>query len=350
MAEQGLHDNLADRLLAWYDRAARDLPWRARPGERADPYAVWLSELMLQQTTVGAVRPYFEKVLARWPSVEALAAAPLDDVLKAWAGLGYYARARNLHACAKAVVRDRQGRFPTGEAELRQLPGIGPYTAAAIAAIAFGGRHAAVDGNVERVMARRYAITDPLPDAKPDIRARAQALVPEQRAGDFAQALMDLGATICTPRSPACGHCPWLTDCRGHAAGLASELPRKRARKPIPVRHGIAYWVEHEGQVLLRRRPEQGLLGGMMEVPTTAWEEGAPRPAPPLRARWRKLAERVRHTFTHFHLELEVRIATRLEANDRRLGEDYRWVRRAEIGREALPTVMRKVVAAALRA
>lgn len=347
MARKGLEPSLASQLLDWYDAHARVLPWRARPGEQADPYRVWLSEIMLQQTTVQAVKAYFETFVSLWPTVEALAAAPLDDVLKAWAGLGYYARARNLHACAKDVVARFVGRFPETEAELRTLPGIGPYTAGAIAAIAFGGRHAAVDGNVERVISRLYAIETPLPDSKAEIRERAQALVPEARAGDFAQAMMDLGATLCTPRAPNCLICPWSEACTGRISGLAPGLPRKKAKKVVPTRRGTAFWIERaDGAVLLRRRPEKGLLGGMMEVPSTVWGEGEGSDAEaPLAARWTKLPGMVTHTFTHFHLELAVWRAEEVVDGALRDDGDYRWTPRAHLAGEALPTVMRKVVA-----
>ncbi|WP_421696312.1 A/G-specific adenine glycosylase [Aestuariivirga sp.] len=327
------------------------LPWRAAPGVKADPYRVWLSEIMLQQTTVQAVKAYFVKFVALWPTVDALANAPLDDVLKAWAGLGYYARARNLHSCAKAVVSRFGGRFPHLEDELRSLPGIGPYTAGAIAAIAFGGRHAAVDGNVERVISRFYAIETPLPDSKPEIRERTQALVPAQRAGDFAQAMMDLGATICTPRTPNCLICPWSQDCQGRITGLAPGLPRKRPKKAIPLRRGTAFWIERsDGAVLLRRRPEQGLLGGMMEVPSTPWGDAAENPEQfaPLAADWHPLQGRVEHTFTHFHLELEVWRAEIVIDGLLRDEGDYRWTRREDLSGAALPTVMRKLVALVL--
>jgi A/G-specific adenine glycosylase len=351
MAEQGLHQELAGRLLAWYDVSARELPWRAKPGVVPDPYAVWLSEIMLQQTTVAAVKAYFRKFILTWPSVESLAAAGLDDVLKAWAGLGYYARARNLHACAKAVVAEFGGRFPWREEHLRKLPGIGPYTAAAIAAIAFGGRHAAVDGNVERVLSRLHAIETPLPDSKPQIRALAQALVPEPRAGDFAQAMMDLGATVCTPRTPSCVICPWSENCMAKARGIVAKLPRRRAKAAVPKRYGVAFWVEREdGAVLLRRRPERGLLGGMMEVPSTAWDARHPRlpeTQAPIAARWAKLPGVVSHTFTHFHLELAVLKSHYVEAGALPDDGDYRWVAAQELSSEALPTVMRKVVALA---
>jgi A/G-specific adenine glycosylase len=345
MARKGPQSDRASELLAWYDANARVLPWRVSAGETPDPYRVWLSEIMLQQTTVQAVKAYFLKFVALWPGVEALAAAPLDDVLKAWAGLGYYARARNLHGCAKEVVARFGGRFPETAAELRTLPGIGPYTAAAIAAIAFGGRHAAVDGNVERVISRIHAIETPLPDSKPEIREKAEALVPLQRAGDFAQAMMDLGATICTPRDPNCLICPWTEDCRGRITGVAPSLPRKKAKKQVPTRRGTAFWIERaDGAVLLRRRSEKGLLGGMMEVPSTDWGE-APWGEPPLRAEWQSLPGKVEHTFTHFHLELDVWRAVSIADGELLAAGDYRWTARNDLAGEALPTVMRKVVA-----
>lgn len=348
MARKGPETTASSQLLAWYDTNARVLPWRARGAEVPDPYRVWLSEIMLQQTTVQAVKAYFEKFVALWPSVQALAAAPLDDVLKAWAGLGYYARARNLHACAKEVVARFGGRFPETEAELRSLPGIGPYTAGAIAAIAFGGRHAAVDGNVERVISRIHAIETPLPDSKPEIRDKAQALVPERRAGDFAQAMMDLGATICTPRDPNCLICPWTEHCRGRITGLAPSLPRKKPKKQVPTRKGVAFWIARkDGAVLLRRRPEKGLLGGMMEVPSTEWAARVTDAAAqaPLGADWKKLKGVVQHTFTHFHLELTVWVAETVTDGELRDDGDYRWTSREALAGEALPTVMRKVVA-----
>ncbi|CAN5273047.1 A/G-specific adenine glycosylase [soil metagenome] len=353
MAEQGLSPlrdpEEAARLLAWYDVHRRDLPWRAPPGHQPDPYGVWLSEVMLQQTTVGAVKEYYRNFLAHWPTVRALAAAPLDDVLRAWAGLGYYARARNLHACAKAVAA-AGGEFPSTEEGLRALPGVGAYTAGAIAAIAFDRQAAAVDGNVERVIARYYAIETPLPAAKPEIRDRTLALVPAKRSGDFAQAMMDLGATICTPRSPNCLICPWMEGCEGRRREIAGELPRKAAKVAIPARKGIAFWITRDdGAVLLRRRAERGLLGGMMEIPSTEWALGLPaEPAAeaPLKAKWQRGVGRISHTFTHFHLVLDIWRAAAVA--DGLLGDDgdYRWVAPDDLAEEALPTVMRKIVAA----
>ncbi|MGE4251749.1 MAG: A/G-specific adenine glycosylase [Parvibaculaceae bacterium] len=351
MAEQGLspkREAETHKLLAWYDRHRRDLPWRARPGEAPDPYHVWLSEIMLQQTTVAAVAGYYRKFLGLWPTVEALAAAPREEVLKAWAGLGYYARARNLHACAKVVAEELGGRFPDTEEGLSALPGIGPYTAGAIAAIAFDRRAAAVDGNVERVMARLHAIATPLPDAKPEIRKLTAAMVPERRAGDFAQALMDLGATICTPRRLNCMICPWTEECEGRRAGIADELPRRRAKAERPRRQGVAFWVEREdGTVLLRERPDKGLLGGMMEIPSTEWQVAIDQPAlqAPLAAHWVMTGRRVEHTFTHFHLELEI-WAARVPANTQVSDRAARWVEKRFLAGEALPSVMRKIVAA----
>ena len=346
---------LSDLLLAWYDRDRRILPWRAAPGEAADPYRVWLSEVMLQQTTVAAVIPYFNAFVERWPTVGSLAAAGNDDIMAAWAGLGYYARARNLHHCAKTVADWRGGRFPDDEAGLRQLPGIGDYTAAAIAAIAFGRKAVVVDGNVERVMARMFAITEPLPQAKPALKARAADLTPAARAGDYAQAVMDLGATICTPKSPACGICPWRGACRAQALGIAAQLPARLEKAERPIRHGIAFWTSaRDGAVLLRRRPPKGLLGGMMEVPSTEWRpEGwsldgalaeAPLPPSGLLDGWRLLPGVIRHTFTHFHLELAVAAGRARPAQPAR----GLWCPLDKLGEQALPTLMRKVVRHAL--
>jgi A/G-specific adenine glycosylase len=312
-----------------------------------DPYKVWLSEIMLQQTTVAAVKDYFLKFTRLWPNVEALAAAPRDDILKAWAGLGYYARARNLHACAQTIVADYDGRFPADLNELLKLPGIGPYTAAAIAAIAFDKPLAAVDGNVERVISRLDANEIPLPKSKPQIKSRAQSLMLPARAGDFVQALMDLGATICTPKNPNCLICPWVENCEGRKRGIAATLPRKLAKKPVPTRQGHAYFAQNaNGEVLLRRRSEKGLLGGMTEVPGSEWAESQPISQPPIKANWTKRRGIVEHTFTHFHLELTVWVATEVETS---LPDgSYRWVAAADVDAEALPTVMRKVIAHAL--
>jgi A/G-specific adenine glycosylase len=340
-----------ERLLAWYDRHRRKLPWRAAAGETADPYAVWLSEIMLQQTTVKAVGPYYARFLASWPDIRALAAAPLGDVLKAWAGLGYYARARNLHACARAVAQTQGGKFPDSEEGLRALPGIGAYTAAAIAAIAFGRKASPVDGNIERVVARLFAIETPLPAAKPEIRARAQDLTPDSRAGDFAQAMMDLGATVCTPRRPACALCPWSGDCAARRRGDPETFPRKTPRTEGKLRRGAAFVVlRADGKALLRTRPPKGLLGGMSEFPTTEWapdfdEKDAPRAAPKFsrQAAWLRRPGHVTHTFTHFPLELAVycaRVPGRTAAPD-----GARWVDLAALPGEALPSVMRKVLA-----
>jgi A/G-specific adenine glycosylase len=344
-------------LLAWYDRHRRVLPWRAPPGRRADPYHVWLSEIMLQQTTVKTVGPYYAKFLKLWPDISALAAAPLDDVLKAWAGLGYYARARNLHACARAVVERHGGKIPATEALLRELPGIGPYTAAAIAAIAFDECTSPVDGNIERVIARLYALETPLPAAKPEISRLARALTPPQRSGDFAQAMMDLGATICTPKSPACILCPWNESCAAYARGNAETFPRRLPKREGDLRRGAAFVVQRADDfVLVRTRPEKGLLGGMTEVPTTEWSKdfdastamkGAPHFASmrkPLA--WQKTLGVVRHVFTHFPLELIVYVS---EVPARTAApKATRWVKISELGGEALPSLMRKVIAHAL--
>ena len=355
------HGALAGRLLAWYDRHARRLPWRVPPGRAnaaPDPYRIWLSEIMLQQTTVAAVGPYFEAFLERWPTVESLAAAAREDVLAAWAGLGYYARARNLHACAQAVAQDHGGRFPDTEAELARLPGIGPYTAAAIAAIAFDRPATPVDGNVERVVARLFAVQTPLPTAKPALKSLARRLTPMDRPGDFAQAMMDLGATICLPRTPKCLLCPLSEHCQAHAAGIASDLPARAPKKAKPTRRAVAFWtLDPQGRVLLRARPDDGLLGGMMEVPSTPWQETAPgeteiAEAAPVPAQWTALPGGVRHTFTHFHFEVSVvaaSLASHEDARTARRASGGDWYRLDDLGSLALPTVMRKVIAHAMK-
>jgi A/G-specific adenine glycosylase len=342
-------------LLAWYDRHRRKLPWRAEAGERSDPYRVWLSEIMLQQTTVRAVGPYFEKFLERWPDVSALGNASLDDVLRMWAGLGYYSRARNLYACAVTVMRDHGGVFPNSEAGLRALPGIGPYTAAAIAAIAFDRRTMPVDGNIERVVSRLFAVEEPLPQAKPKIQELAATLLGPSRAGDSAQALMDLGATICTPKKPACALCPLNEDCTARAQGTQESFPRKLAKKTGELRRGAAFVVTRGDELLVRTRPEKGLLGGMTEVPGSEWRAGlddkaALSQAPELKGitRWQRKTGVVTHVFTHFPLELVVYTAN-VPARTR-APEGMRWVSVATLSGEALPNVMRKVVAHGLGA
>jgi A/G-specific adenine glycosylase len=347
-----------DALLAWYDEEHRDLPWRAALGRRQDPYRVWLSEIMLQQTTVKAVIPFYLKFLKRWPTVGALAAALLDDVLAAWAGLGYYSRARNLHKCAVVVARDYDGEFPQSAAELQELPGVGPYTAAAIAAIAFDEPATPVDGNVERVVARLFAVRQPLPAAKSELRRLAATLTPEKRPGDFAQAMMDLGAGICTPRRPSCLVCPVQTDCAANAHGIEEQLPMRGVRAERPLRLGIAFVaLREDGCVLLRRRPEAGLLGGMLEVPSTGWDDLMPPvkdalKAAPLKADWWLVPGTVVHTFTHFRLELVVYRAL-VPANATLTfwaePDRCRWVRRRDLSSSALPSVMRKIIAHGLK-
>jgi A/G-specific adenine glycosylase len=337
----------AAALLGWYDRHRRALPWRADP---PDPYRVWLSEIMLQQTTVAAVRPRYERFLARFPTVEALAAAPEAAVMEEWAGLGYYARARNLHACARAVIT-AGGRFPEEEGALRALPGVGAYTAAAIAAIAFGRPVLPVDGNVERVVARMFAVADPLPAARPRLRALARSLAqaPPARArpGDFAQALFDLGATICTPRNPTCTLCPWRADCAGHAQGVAGLLPAKAPRREKPRRYGVHFLViDAAGSVLVRRRPPRGLLGGMLELPGTPWRDTAwpaaeaMRHAPLSDLDWQAMPGEARHAFTHFELVLTVRVG---HVPHFAAPSGFEVREGATLG-AALPTAMRRVL------
>jgi len=321
----------AEALLCWYVVDKRRLPWRAEAGEIADPYRVWLSEVMLQQTTVAAVKPYFERFTSRWPTVEALAAAEDGDLMSAWAGLGYYARARNLLACARAVATEHKSVFPDTEEGLRKLPGIGAYTAAAIAAIAFGKRAVVVDGNVERVISRLHALEEPLPASRPRIRELTDAMTPDQGAGDFAQAMMDLGATICTPRRPACGLCPVRRWCKAFAEGAPEHYPVKAPRAARPHRTGVAYWLEYDGDVLLVRRTAKGLLGGMLALPE----------APPIETAWEK-AGAVEHVFTHFSLTMTLmcaRTGTRPEGI---------WHPASSIAEAGLPTLFAKLAARGL--
>ena len=338
---------LSTDLLAWYDKHAREMPWRVGPaarkaGQLPDPYAVWMSEVMLQQTTVAAVRAYHQKFMALWPTVADLAAAEDADVMAAWAGLGYYARARNLLKCARAVVAEYGGKFPQKNDELLTLPGVGPYTAAAISSIAFDEASVVVDGNVERVMARLHDVHDPLPASKPALTALAAKLTPQKRAGDYAQAVMDLGATICTPRNPACGICPWRDPCAARIAGTAAGLPKKTPKKKVPTRKGIAYVVRREdGAWLLETRPDSGLLGGMLGFPTTNWSD-APEANPPLETDWTTLNEQARHTFTHFHLELT--ILTSVVGNNASPERGF-FIDHNDFDAKSLPTAMRKVFA-----
>jgi A/G-specific adenine glycosylase len=343
-------------LLAWYDQHRRALPWRPPAGERADPYRVWLSEIMLQQTGVKMVGPYFLKFITRWPDVTTLGRASLDDVLRMWAGLGYYSRARNLHACAVKVLREHGGAFPDSEEGLRSLPGIGPYTAAAIAAIAFDRRTMPVDGNIERVVSRLFAVEEPLPQAKPLIRELAATLLgasrtgdEKSRAGDSAQALMDLGSSICTPKKPACALCPLNDDCAARARGDQELFPRKAPKKTGALRRGAAFVVVSGGRLLVRTRAEKGLLGGMTEVPTSPWlagqdDKAALGEAPALKglARWHRKTGVVSHVFTHFPLELVVYTSS-LPARAR-APEGMRFVPIATLHDEALPNLMRKVI------
>ena len=351
-------ESVSDALLDWYDRERRELPWRYAPGEPADAYRVWLSEIMLQQTTVKTVVPYFERFVAQWPTVAELAEVEEEAVLQAWAGLGYYSRARNLHACAKKVVDEFNGVFPRREKDLLTLPGIGPYTAAAIASIAFGERATPVDGNIERVVSRLFAVREPLPEAKGQLKNLASTLTPAERPGDFAQAMMDLGATVCTPRRPSCLVCPLQFRCEAHAIGVEAELPMRAVKPDRPVRRGIAFLaVSDSGDVLLRRRPDTGLLARMLEVPSTEWLDEPPAAGTalrtaPVRADWWPVPGVVVHTFTHFRLELEVYravVSGEVELTFWADATRCRWVARGHLGEQALPTVMRKVIAHGLK-
>lgn len=341
----------AEAVLGWYDRHRRHLPWRADSGQRANPYHVWLSEIMLQQTTVAVVKAYFLRFIDKWPCVTDLAAADLDEVLAAWAGLGYYARARNLHKTAQLIAQGHGGDFPASEAQLLALPGIGAYTAAAIAAIAFDQPANPIDGNIERVMARFHAIETPLPQAKPQIRDCAAALVPTARPGDYVQALMDLGAIICTPKSPQCALCPLVLDCAAHKKGRAADLPRKKPKAARPVRQAHIFWLEDaQGRVLMRRRPPRGLLGGMLEFPSSPWQEEPQKPQAvrdyrPEGRGWQCLAPDVRHIFTHFELRLTV-----WHGSIRQHAPDALALHPDEMDQAALPGLMQKVKTRILRA
>lgn len=344
-------------VLQWYDKYARTLPWRAATGQRPDPYHVWLSEVMLQQTTVQAVIPYFGKFVDKWPTVHDLAAAPDEAVMQAWAGLGYYARARNLLKCARVISENHAGHFPDQEDGLRGLPGIGDYTAAAIAAIAFDRVATVIDGNVDRVVSRHFAIEEPLPGSKPVIREKAQLLfTPDSgepsRPGDFAQAMMDLGATICTPRTPKCALCPVMESCAARRAGIAGDLPRRAEKKPQPRRAGYVYWITNpQGEVLLQKRPEKGLLGGMTGLPTSDWVDwpGTSRKWPTISHisaikasdhDSMKKGAKIRHTFTHFSLELQgihLAVPASFAAPD-----GHFWAFSGQVLDKGLPTVFRK--------
>jgi A/G-specific adenine glycosylase len=341
-------DALRAQLLAWYDANARDLPWRVRPqgrgtGQRADPYRVWLSEVMLQQTTVPHATPYFLKFVVRWPSVSDLAAEADGEVMAAWAGLGYYARARNLLACARAVAGEHRGVFPETEEALRALPGLGPYTAAAVAAIAFDEPANVVDGNIERVVARLFAVETPLPEAKPELKRLAAGLVRDERPGDWAQALMDLGATVCRPKAPLCGRCPVAAHCAGFATGAPETYPLRSAKAERPHRYGVAYVLTRRDEVALVRRPPRGLLGGMLALPTSAWRsdrwtDPEAFAVAPAEAAWRAVGE-VEHGFTHFTLTLQL---LRAEGE----ADDVIWTPRR--GLDALPSVFLKAARAGL--
>ena len=341
-------ERLRRDLLAWYDADGRTLPWRIRPEDRArgvvaDPYKIWLSEIMCQQTTVVSAAPYWRKFLENWPTVTDLAAAPLDDVLTAWAGLGYYARARNLHKCANIIVKEHIGEFPKSEAGLLKLPGIGPYTAAAIASICFHEAATVVDGNVERVISRYRQVEEPLPKSRKHVRKLASELTDPDRPGDYAQALMDLGSNICKPKNPKCAECPIHFGCAAHLAGRAAEYPRKRPKKARPNRYGAVFFLEYNGKILLKRRPEKGLLGGMMELPGTEWRHDQPTMdvwlgQAPEQRNWERIGAPVTHVFTHFTLHLDVFKGARAEI------DDGIWADLNALETHALPSVMMKAI------
>jgi len=330
--------------LKWYDNHARILPWRVSPADRSlgevpDPYRIWLSEIMLQQTTVAVVKGYFQKFIKRWPNVFELAAANDSEVMAAWAGLGYYARARNLLKCARKVVSNFNGEFPLDRSQLQSLPGIGPYTSAALASIAFDQPETVIDGNVERVMSRLFDLHVPLPKSKAKLTVFAETLTPKTRPGDYAQAVMDLGATICTPKSPSCDLCPWNSPCLARRHGSAAELPKKIAKANKPTRYGFAYVASRDdGAVFLEQRPDVGLLGGMLCWPSSNWVEGEPEFAPPFQADWVEVTNEIRHTFTHFHLKLKVMVAHSVSDEG-----NHQFTKESEFFVSNLPTVMRKV-------
>jgi len=348
-------DAFRSSILSWYDRHKRVLPWRAGKGAKSNPYHVWLSEIMLQQTTVVTVGPYFMKFIEKWPTVQDLANAPTEEIMQAWAGLGYYARARNLHKCAKVISEEFAGVFPSKEQELIKLPGIGPYTAAAVSSIAFNNPATVMDGNIERVMARVFAIKEPLPDSKPRLKECAHYLSKDRRDSpdDYAQALMDLGSSICTPKSPKCMLCPVQSFCRAYQQGIQEDLPARKAKKPKPKKYGYFYWIANgEGAVLLEKRPEKGLLGGMTGLPTSRWSEdiATARPESPLSAYDGFILQnpdenvQIKHVFTHFELSLTLQRG--VYSNDPETLDDARfiWVEPYRIDPEHLPTLFRKAV------
>ena len=337
----------SQNLLSWYDKHRRDLPWRAKPNEVADPYRVWLSEIMLQQTTVTAVIPYFQKFTQKWPTVQMLASAPNEEIMSYWAGLGYYARARNLHKCAKVIAEEFKGIFPHNYKDLKSLPGIGDYTTSAIMAIAFNEPANVVDGNVERVMARYYMIDTPLPAGKKDVKERAQihAIHAYKRSGDYAQALMDLGATICTPKSPKCLLCPVQEGCQAHQTATQELYPKKTAKKPKPTKHGYVYWIsDNKGRVMVHKRPEHGLLGGMYGLPTSEWVESKKQLShlsfTNISSRKDKKHEHIKHVFTHFNLYLYLDV---LAEADMDTPENHFWVEMHEIDNLGFPSLFSKV-------
>ena len=339
-------NDLETRLLAWYSIHRRNLPWRAAPDSTPDPYHVWLSEIMLQQTTVAVVRDYFLRFIAAWPAVEDLAKASLDEIFHKWQGLGYYSRARNLHRCAQILTQDFKGILPSQEATLLTLPGIGPYTAAAIAAIAYEQPMVPVDGNVIRVFSRLFALETPLPDLKNEVQSLVKPFAPSQRRGDFAQGLMDLGSLICRPRKPLCAVCPLQEICKGHLSGIAGQLPRPAKKALKPVRYGVVFWLENpQGKILLEKRPDKGLLAGLMGLPGTVWRETpwplkeALRHAPAGAKGWATLPYTVRHTFTHFHLVLTI-----VKGRTGLVCADGIWDRAENFKDYAFPTVMKKVI------